>query len=60
METVDLPLQLMPIQLRYLHSFLPIYVFPLAGNPTITIRVGALTNLGFTAGYVQVSEVKRG
>ena len=45
----------MPIQFKYLQSFLPMYVFPLAGKPTITIKVGALTNFGLTAGYVQLS-----
>ena len=34
------PLVLNPIQFRYLHSFLEIYVFPRAGSPTIATNCG--------------------
>jgi hypothetical protein len=40
----------MPTQLRYLASFLDMYVFPRAGNPTIHITVGAFTTPALTTG----------
>ena len=49
-QEFTVPLELIPHQFKYLHNFFAMNVFPLAGKPTMTIRVGTLTNLGFTAG----------
>ena len=43
-------LVLTPIQLRYLESFLLMYVLPRAGSPTITITCGVEVQLLFTPG----------
>ena len=47
-ETI-LPFVRIPIQLRYRVSFFDMYVFPLAGRPTIDITVGHFTTFGHVA-----------